>query len=151
MALNQAAAKIELRKFMDRNFGDYIGDAIGKQDSIDKSIAAWKNAFEKCCEFISPASSTLTTALAEFETAANGMYLDPTGAVFQAACAAFATQLGLGMTGYTATPPAEPFIPTGGDPSNAELSCDFKVTQMVEWLKTGVATNIVTSTPESWS
>jgi hypothetical protein len=151
MALNQAAAKTELRKFMDRNFADYIGDAIDKQDSIDKAIISWKNAFEKCCEFISPASGSLSTALAAFEAAADGMYLDPAGAVFQAACAAFATQLGLGMTGYTATPPAEPFIPIGGDPSNAELSCDFKATQMVEWLKTGVATNIVTSTPESWS
>jgi hypothetical protein len=151
MALNQSDAKIELRKFMDRNFVDYIGDAIDKQDSIDKSIASWKNALEKCCEFISPASSTLIAALSAFESAAAAMYLDPTGAVFQAACEAFASTLGSGMAGYTATPPATPFIPAGGDPSNAELSCDFKAAQLVAWLKTGKATNIVTTVEEDWA
>ena len=151
MPLDQAAAKTELRKFMDPKFFDYQGDAVSKQDSIEKAINAWKRALQKSCESISPSSTTLSSATEAFVTAAEGMHLDPSGAIFQAACASFATQLGNGMVGYTAIPPLAPFIPIGGDTSNAELSCDFKATQLVQWLKNGKATNIASGVVVSWS
>lgn len=149
--LNQVNAKKELQKFNDPTYVDFIGKAATVAISIQNSIDGWANSLEKCCESISPISTSLEAAVDAFRAIAELMYADPTGGVFQAAVAGFCDVLGGGMTGYTTTSPPNPLIISGANPTNPELACDTMALQLVNYLKTGKAKNIITNVEENWS
>lgn len=147
--MNQPDAKIELQKFCDPEYSGYLGDVTSNAQAVDRAIDGWAEALEKAVTPISPASSTVAAAKAAFLAAAVGMYAS--GAVFSAAVAAFAAELGNGMSGYTATPPPTTFVPTSASPVH-ETACDQMSTQLVAWLATGTATLIAPPfTTVNWS
>ena len=155
--LDQAAAKTELRKLMDRKFKDFLGEVETRQQAIDRSIDQWANAWYECAKAVVPPTTSAQAAKAAFKTAAAGMYLDVSGAAFKAACAAFASALASGMVGapvpqWTVVPPTALFNPIGGSQTDAEQWCEFVSGQMVAWLATGTATLIAPpNTMVNWS
>ncbi len=156
--MNQPDAKKELQEFCDPKYSGYLGDVMSNAQAVDRAIDGWALALEKAVTPISPAISpaALAGAVAAFKAAAVGMYAS--GAVFSAAVAAFAVQIGLGMNnpvlnpplGYTATPPAAIFIPTSASPVH-ETACDQMAAQLVAWLETGTATDNFTGNTVNWS
>ncbi len=153
--IDQGSAKAELQKFMDHDDTQYVGDATNTQAAIDNAINGWSSALFECAKNVVPTSTTASAAKSVFEVAAEGMHLDPTGAVFKAACSSFASALGAGMVGYTASPPPamyDPVIPPGHPGrSNAEQAADFFSQVLAAWLETGTATHNITGVTIPWS
>lgn len=156
--MNQPDAKKELQKFCDPDYSGYLGDVANNAQAVDRAIDGWAAALEKAVTPISPAISpaALAGAVAAFRAAAVGMYAS--GAVFSAAVAAFATQIGLGMAnpvlnpplGYAAVPPPSIFIPTSASPVH-ETACDQMAAQLIAWLETGTATDNSTGDTVDWA
>lgn len=144
--MNQPGAKSELQKFLDPDYVDYLGDVTSTAEATSRAIDGWANALEKAVIPISPASTTLASAKLAFKAAAVGMYAS--GAIFSLAVAAFAQELGNGMTGYVATPPPTLFVPSSSSTVHAD-ACGDMATQLIAWLATGTATDGITTV--NWS
>jgi hypothetical protein len=144
----------ELQKFCDRNYVDYVGDAPDNDAAVTQTKEGWAEALYIGARFVSPPSTTALAARAAFVTAALGMHLDPTGAVFQAAAAAFADELGQGMVdglsvvSYTAPPGL--LIPTGLPTDDAAASSAAMAASTIDWFETGTATPLI-GAPFAWS
>lgn len=145
-------AKDKFSKYFDVSAPDYPGDIVttgdqARTDGEARVIAAWTEALRQKLPGISPASTTATAAADAFEAAYDGATL----ASFQAAMSAMAVSIGSGMTGYTPTPPAAPFLPATTT-DVIDTLCQELDSQLDAWLGTGSSTLIAPPfTVEPWT
>jgi len=139
-------AKDKFSKYFDTSAPDYPGDIVTTADGEARVIAAWTEALRRKLPGISPASTTATAAADAFEAAYDGATI----ASFQAAMNAMAAIIGSGMTGYTPTPPAAPFLPATTT-DIIDTLCQELDSQLDAWLQTGSAVNNSTSVVVGWT
>lgn len=126
-------------------------------NSIAQAAELWANVVEICAGDVIPTSSNKPIAKTLFINTFNTMSIQAQNGyeVFSQALMDYATSLALGMTasGFTGTPPPIPFefnmqgLISGSSAAEAlRLSTD-----LVNWFKTGTATNISTGATINWS
>lgn len=130
----------EIRKYRDEDFVDFIAWPADESEAI----AAWSAILDVCAGGASPASTAAAAARAAFESAATGMSTPVTGgAVFVAACNAYASTLMAGITGYTVLTPVVFTAADFTDASlnvpgvSAETAAGFQSGKMVARFQTG--------------
>lgn len=120
----------------------------------------WSQAVNGYAASVVPVSTTSTVAAEAFKVVMLGMRAEAMNGVtiFKAAFTQYATILGAGMTpaGFTGTPPPTPIliesvVPLGlaGAPKEAIIAA--WVTLIDSYFKTGIATNITTGVPITWT
>ena len=145
-------AKADFAKYFSPSDPSYVGDIAttgdqARTDAANRCKTAWTEALRTKLPGINPASTTATAAADAFEAAYDGETL----ASFQAAINAMAASIGSGMTGYTAIPPATPFLPATTTDDH-DILCQELDSQLDAWLSQGSATLVAPpNTVEPWS
>ncbi|TGK36275.1 hypothetical protein [Leptospira andrefontaineae] len=145
--ISASGAKSELEKFANPKSVHYQGDVQNEQEAKDAAKNGWANALYECTKSIEPPSQSALAAKAAFLAAVgnNAMSIP----IFQAACNAFATTLGNGMTGHVATPPPTPFLPSSSSQNYDSFLTQISQ-QLGDWFSTGLAA-VPPSAPEPWA
>lgn len=144
----------ELSKLMDKTNPQFIGFPGNVPDVAEN----WSNAIYTYSQSIIPPSTTGSTA----KNAMKSVLLGATAPgsffpLFELSFTAFATQLGLGMSGFTAVPPPLPIIlmaPMLAIPLSESFNAS-RITVMASiidsWFRLGTATPIGGGSPIIWS
>lgn len=134
-------------------FEDPPDTAAGCAQAWANAVADYTTAIFPTSTTVSVASNTLFSALTvTFQTSLDAAI---TAAQMELAFAAFATTVGTGMAGYTATPPAGQvgFLTLFGTPESTVESAAIKFADAIDaWIRTGTATLIASPfTTVNWS
>lgn len=125
--------------------------------SISEAAECWANVVDVCAANVVPTSTTATAARAAFITEFNNMSNEAQNGylVFANALMQYATILGTGMTGagFNGFPPPTLFVfnMQGFISGSANEEAIRFGTDLVNWFKTGTATNINTGTTINWN
>lgn len=155
MALNPSGLTSDLTSF----FADPPVTVSGGVTDLTTSRAScaqeWADAMESYASAIVPASTTVTAAAATLSTSLASAFAlaDGRGAV-STAFSAFATTVGSGMTGFTATPPPGSLgvtaLTASAKATHALAAADWS-SAIDTWMKTGTATPSGGGSTVNWS
>lgn len=138
---------------------DAIKNGIHAYGTFAAAANAWTFAVGNLFSGVVPASTTVFASQPALSSALNAAFQQPDPAsvisAMEAAFAAYATAVGLGMAGFVATPPAGPvgfatlFAPP--HPSTREDANQQLADLIHSWATTGTATPLPSGSPVSWS
>ena len=154
MALVKSILETELSKFIDINSGAFLGCP---NNSIEVGLR-WSGAIDVYAGAnILPASTTAIAAKTALQSSMS-LITSPAMATtqVQVSFAAYAVSIGLGMTGFLATPPPLPLdlspVAVLGFSGATSAACIALAATIIDtWFRTGLAAPLPSGTPINWN